>query len=137
MKLIQFFSEELSNPLCNLINSMFISGVYPKIWKRELITPIPKQYPAPTVNKLRPISGIFCFAKIADKILANFMIRDMAKNRDIAQFGNEKGLSTNHYLINMIHKIVLSLDRVTNSKKMAVILNMIDWSQAFERQSQF
>ena len=117
MKLIQLFSDELSKPLCNLINSMFISGIYPKIWKRELITPIPKQYPAPTMKKLRPISGIFCFAKIADRILANFMISDMSKNRDVSQFGNEKGLSTNHYLISMLNKILLSVDQNSNSKK--------------------
>ena len=61
----------------------------------------------------------------------------MAINRDISQFGNEKGLSTNHYLINMLNKILLSVDQNSNTKKMAVIMNMIDWSQAFERQSHF
>ena len=80
MKVIQIFSEELSKPLCNLINSMFISGVYPKIWKRELISPIPKQYPAPTISKLRPISGIFCFAKRADMIIVKYMIDGIRKD---------------------------------------------------------
>ena len=63
------------------------------------------------------------------------MIEDMANKRDPTQYGNTKGLSVNHYLINMINKISLSLDRNSPTEKRAIILNMIDWSQAFERQS--
>ena len=107
------------------------------IWKRELITPVPKELPPPPMNKLRPISGIFVFAKVADRILAKMATSDMETERDVKQYGNEKGLSTNHYLINMIHKILLSLDQNTNSKKMACILKMVDWFQAFERQSHY
>ena len=114
---------------------MLISGVYPDMWKRELITPVPKCYPPPTISKLRPISGLYNFAKITDRILANFITSYMAPKSDKSQYGNQKGLSVNHYLINMINKILLSVDKNTSSEKMSVILNMIDWSQAFERQS--
>ena len=117
MMLINIFSKELSNPLCNLANTMFESGVYPNLWKRELITPVPKVYPPPSISKLRPISGMYNFAKIADKILANMMIQDMAEKSDPTQYGNTKGLSVNHYLIDMIHKISLSLDKNSASRK--------------------
>ena len=42
MKLISLFSQYLSNPSCNIINSIFETGSYPEIWKRELITPVKK-----------------------------------------------------------------------------------------------
>ena len=135
MKIINLFSRELSSPLCNVINTMLLTGIYPDMWKRELITPVPKCYPPPSISKLRPISGLFNFAKITDRILANFMINDMAPKSDQSQYGNQKGLSVNHYLINMINKILLSVESNSSSEKMSVILNMIDWSQAFERQS--
>ena len=58
MKIIATFSEYLSNPLSNLLNSMFELGEYPNLWKRELITPVPNISPAPIIDKLCPISGI-------------------------------------------------------------------------------
>ena len=61
----------------------------------------------------------------------------MPTKRDRCQYGNQKVLSFNHYLINMIHQILLSLNKNSNKDKMAVILNMIDWEKAFERQSHF
>ena len=39
-----------------------------------------------------------------------------------------------HYLINMINKILTSLDRNNQHEAMAVIANYIDWSSAFDRQ---
>ena len=84
IKIIHTFSSLLSLPLCNLINLMFEKGIYPTIWKRELITPIPKIHPAPSIEKLRPISGIFDFEKIADRIIAAYLTSDMSRQRDIS-----------------------------------------------------
>jgi hypothetical protein len=59
----------------------------------------------------------------------------MAATRDKSQYGNENGLSVQHYLIKMLHKILVALDTNNQSESFAVILNMIDWSQAFDRLS--
>ena len=45
MKIINLFSREISGPLCNVINTMLLTWVYPDMWKRVLITPVPKCYP--------------------------------------------------------------------------------------------
>ena len=58
----------------------------------------------------------------------------MSENRDVSQYGNEKGISVNHYLINMIHEILVSVDNNTASQKIAVFCSLIDWKQAFDRQ---
>ena len=65
--------------------------------------------------------------------MAFYIIKDMTK--DNKQYGNEKGLSINHYLVKMVHNILKSVDQNTASAKRAVILTMLDYSQAFERQS--
>ena len=57
----------------------------------------------------------------------------MVQKRDKSQYGNQKNLSVQHYLINMLHKILKTLDEKSDKKSMAVILQMIDWSQAFDR----
>ena len=58
----------------------------------------------------------------------------MTKNRDSSQYGNEKGLSVNHYLIKMINQILATLDGNNTSEKFAVFCTMVDWKQAFDRQ---
>ena len=58
----------------------------------------------------------------------------MKPGRDSSQYGNEKGLSINHYLIKLIHKTLTILDTNSKGNTAAVIAQMIDWSQAFDRQ---
>ena len=59
----------------------------------------------------------------------------MAKTRDKSEYGNEKKVSANHYLVKMLNRILTAVDRNSQTEAFAVILNMIDWSQAFDRQS--
>ena len=59
------------------------------------------------------------------------MISDMKKKIDPSQFANQKGLSINHYLIKMIDKILVSLNKNSNC---AVIATLVDWKQAFPGQ---
>ena len=135
MKLISEFSVELAFPLSYLINFIFESGTYPDIWKVEHVTPVPKFYPPEQLSDLRKISGLLNFSKIADKIMGEFIAEDMKSSRDQAQYGNEKNLSIQHYIIKMLHKILLSVDKNSQSEAFSVIIQMIDWSQAFDRQS--
>ena len=58
-------------------------------------------------------------------------------SKDSRQYGNERGLSINHYLIKMINKILISVDKNSNKDKFSVIATMLDYSQAFERQSNY
>ena len=68
-----------------------------------------------------------------DKILAE----DMAMTRDRSQNGNKQNLSIQHYLIKMVHKILTAVDENSKQEAYAVILSMVDWSQAFDRQSHY
>ena len=135
MTIVSLFSEGLASPLTHIINCIFETNVYPKLWKTEVITPIQKCFPAPTLKQLRPISQILVFSKIFDRILAEYLTNDMEVNSDPQQYGNQKGLSVNHYLINMINKILTGLDKNSASEKHAAILTMVDYAQAYELQS--
>ena len=128
------FAPELSGPLADILNCMVEKGEFPNLWKLEMVTPVPKIYPPGTVNDLRKISGLKKISKIAEKILGKHLISDMSKNRDHSQYGNEKGISVNHYLIKMINEILSSLDGNNASEKFAVFCTMVDWKQAFDRQ---
>ena len=135
MKLIAEFGVELAFPLSHMINFYMKNGLYPEIWKIESVTPVPKSFPVEKLKDLRKISGLLNAAKITDKIIGEFIIEDMAPTRDPAQFGNEKKISAQHYLIQMINRIYTAVDRNSQLEAMSVLLTMVDWSQAFDRQS--
>ena len=134
MRLLIEFSPELATPMAHLFNVCLQEGVYPDIFKHESITPVPKVFPPEKLKDLCKISGLFNCAKIFDKILGGYIIDDMAPNRDPAQYGNEKNLSTQHYLIKLLHRILTAVDRKSINESFAVIITMVDWAQAFDRQ---
>jgi hypothetical protein len=128
------FAYELSFPLSDVFKRSCKFGEYPDIWKLETVTPAPKVYPPQTANDLRKISGTLNFSKIFEKFLAEAMISDMKATSDPSQYGNEKGIGTQHYLIKMIDRILTCLDTNNSKEAYAVICQLIDWNQAFDRQ---
>ena len=134
IKLLCEFSVEISFPLAHIINFCLKKGTYPKLWKLESVTPVPKIFPPEKLKDLRKISGLPHCAKVMDKVISNFVIKDMAPSRDVAQYGNEKKLSAQHYLVKLLHRVLTAIDRNSKSEAMAVIATMVDWSQAFDRQ---
>ena len=133
MAIIKEFAAELSEPLAHILNFGLNIGQYPLIWKFETITPVPKVYPPESISQLRKISGLKNFAKICHSFLGEFITTDMLPNTDPAQYGNMKGLST-HYLVKMIHQILTATDKNSIHEAKAVIVQMIDWQAAFDRQ---
>jgi hypothetical protein len=58
----------------------------------------------------------------------------MSESVDPSQYGNQRGVSIQHYLINMLHRILTALDNNSRRETFAVIANLIDWNNAFPRQ---
>ena len=83
---------------------------------------------------MRNISGLLTFDKVMEKMISEVMIQDMKEKVDPSQYGNEKGTSIQHYLVNMIHRILTVLDNNSRRETFAVVANLIDWNSAFPRQ---
>ena len=128
IKVIKMFSYEFSFPLSSIYKRCCRFGEYPNLWKFETITPAPKKFPPQTPEDLRKISGTLNFSKIFEKFLAEVIVVDMAPNSDPSQYGNEKGISTQHYLIKMIDQILTYLDTNNDKEAYGVIVQLIDWS---------
>ena len=133
-KLIKSFAAQLSVPFCHIINCSIQSGAWSKLYKSEFVTPVPKVFPPQTLDDLRNISGLLTFDKIAEKMIAEIIISDMAKSLDPAQYANQKGLSLQHYLIKMINKILSDTDNSSKGEVNAVLATLYDWKEAFPRQ---
>ena len=135
IRIIKEFSVELSLPLAHLVSSCMSVGQYPNLWKVEYVTPVTKIYPPEKRKDLRKISCLLNFSKIADKVVAELLTEDMEEKRDKSQYGNQKNISIQHYLVKMLHKILISVDKNSKKEAFCAILHMVDWSQAFDRQS--
>ena len=133
-KIVTEFSVELSTPLSNIYNSATLAGIWPTIWKFEYVTPVPKVYPPANTDELRKISGTKNLSKIYEALLSDGIVEDMSPNIDPSQFGNERGLSIQHYLVKMVNQILTILDSNNEQEKYAVVLQLVDWSKAFDRQ---
>ena len=132
--LVKQFAAELCKPLCHIINSKIMLGKWSKLYKSESVTPVPKVFPPLSVEDLRNISGLLTFNKIAETMIAELMISDVSQELDPAQYANQKGISLQHYLINMINRILSDTDKNSKGEINAVIATLYDWKEAFPRQ---
>ena len=62
------------------------------------------------------------------------VISDMKHKMDPKQFGNQKHLGIQHYLIRLLHRILVSTDKNNKGEIAAVLCLFVDWKQAFSRQ---
>ena len=74
MKLIKLFAAYLAEPLTDIINTSIRRGEYPRIYKFEVSTPVPKQFPPQSVSHLRNISGLLTFDKVMETLISELMI---------------------------------------------------------------
>ena len=133
-KIIKEFSLFLCVPMSDIINTGLRVGHWPKYYKRETITPTPKQFPPETREMLRPIANLCNLNKIMEKIITEMVISDMNENLDPSQYGNQKNISIQHYLVRLLHRVVSNVDRNSKGEVNAVLCLFIDWKQAYSRQ---
>ena len=126
------FSLELSIPLVNIYNSCLSQGIFPSIWKQELVTPVPKKEYLKEIKDTRKISCLSDFCKIYEDFLKKWISDDISENESFRQFGGKKGIGAEHMLVCMVDRILKLLDTVEG--RALVIRSQYDWSNAFDRQ---
>ena len=126
------FAAELAGPLKNIINTCLYEQIYPKLWKYEWVSPVPKITHPKVIKDLRKIACTSAFNKLFEGILKDWILADISKSIDIGQFGGQAGTGTEHMIVTLINRVLLLLDE--NSDTSAVIAAAIDWAAAFDRQ---
>ena len=71
--------------------------------------------------------------KVMEKIICPLIVEDMRNSLDRSQFANQPGLSTQHYLIKLIDRILSVTDKSSKGESVAVLATMIDWAKAFPK----
>ena len=130
-KLKKEFLPEFSGPSSKIFNTITKTGLYPRQWVTEYVTPIPKVTPPETEDDLRNISLTADMSKDYENFLAQWLMPYILKRIDPGQFGGLSRHSTSHYLITLFHFILANTDPSSFPK--AVMLALIDFSKAFNR----
>ena len=133
-KILRRFAAYIAEPLTDVFNTALLKGHYPSIFKIEVCTPVPKVHPTEKLAQLRNISGLINFDKVFEKLIAQLIISDMEAKLDRAQFGNQRGIGIQHYLVQLLHRILTELDSSSQGNAKAVLATFVDWENAFPRQ---
>ena len=130
-KLKKEFLPELAKPASFIFNSITSTGMYPRQWVTEYVSPIPKVNPPETEDDLRNISLTADLSKNYENFLSEWLMPYIKKRIDPGQFGGLSGHSTTHYLISLYNFILTNTD--TSSIPKAVMVALVDFSKAFNR----
>ena len=125
------FNWSYTGPVADIFNSITKSGIYPRQWVTEFVTPIPKVTPPETEDDLRNISLTADLSKDYENFLAAWLLPYIKQRIDPGQYGGIRGHSTAHYLIQLYDFILSHTDNCRTPK--AVIVALIDFSKAFNR----
>ena len=131
-KLRKQFPCELSIPLTDIVNSCLSQYQYPRPWKHEWVVPVEKKPNPTSLKDLRKISLTSEYSLVFEGIIKEWIMEDITPKIDRSQYGNQKGTSTEHMMVNLMDRILKLLDNNNNCS--AVIASMLDWASAFDRQ---
>ena len=120
-------ATKLAEGITLIINSIRSGGPWPRTWKEEEGTIIPKCGRPDSLDQTRNISCTSVFSKVCEGFLLDLLLEETLLNA--TQFGGRKGAGTDHMLAEMVTDQLECLD----DNRVATTLISIDMSKAFNR----
>ena len=126
--ILREFADLLAAPYTSLFCDSFRQGL-PNDFKFQSTVPIPKKLPLSDISKdLRPIALTPVTCKVLESFPCKQVMQIISDCLDPCQFGNQKGTSTTHALIDLVHFIAKS----TDAPGYHVRILFCDYSKAFD-----
>ena len=121
--------EFLALIFADLVNTCFQTGIFPKIFKKAIVTPLYKKDEPDVLTNYRPISKLPTLSKIIEKCLKSRLLRYFNTNNlfNKVQFGFQSGLSTQDAILYVTEKLYSNL-----TKKLSSLAIYIDFSKCFD-----
>ena len=114
-------------PVTKIYRAVLNGATWPRIWKKEEASIIPKNSSPSSLEELRSISCTSVFSKILETVMLRRLRSEISL--DVNQFGGQKGCGTTHLLAELNTRIMEDLD----TPGTAVGLLAVDFSKAFNR----
>ena len=117
--------------LADTINAAMRQTCWPNVWKREVVTIIPKVQTPASLSETRNISCTPVFSKILEYFVLQQLREEVAIKNN--QYGSTSGVGTNHYLAYAWTDILEKLDQDSS----ACCLLSVDFAKAFNTMCHF
>ena len=117
----------LAFPLADIYNDISGGGEWPKLWKVESVTPIPKKAIPESLNDIRNISCTQLFSKTYESFVLDWLLEEITLRNN--QFGGVKGSGAEHFLVQLWQQTLENLE----DPRAASVLTSLDYSKAFNR----
>jgi hypothetical protein len=110
--------------IAHLANLCFDKGIFPKIFKRSIVTPVHKSGIREEPNNYRPISVLTAISKIIEKLINTRLVNYLNKYNLLSdcQYGFRQGRSTEDAVLALTTLISNNLDK--GEKCIAVFLDL-------------
>ena len=125
--LINDCHDLLAVPLTKIYNLIKARAIWPRKWKKETVTVIPKSETATEYGECRNLSCTPLFSKVMESFLMDAMNKEV--KIDQSQYGGLKGCGAEHMLIEAWDKII----NILEDNRASVNLISMDFAKAFNR----
>lgn len=126
-RLLKTCAEELTPAWCPLFQRSLDSHTVPALWKKTVITPVPKRSCSVENNVYRPVALTSIVMKCFEKYIVSLLKIEVNPELDPWQFAYRKGRSTDDAVSSITH---LALRHQEDTKAYARLL-FVDFSSAF------
>ena len=127
--LLHRYADLLAVPLTDIYNEITETSVWPRCWKQEFVTVIPKCRNPTSLSDLRNISCTMLASKIYESYVLNWLATEVSYKNN--QYGGVKGCSVGHLLVDLWDEITMNLE----DARAATMITAIDYAKAFNRLS--
>lgn len=113
VNIFKYISKSINKVIIHLINSSFISGIFPQKLKTAKLVPVYKKGDDKEMSNYRPLSLLPTISKMYEKAMYNRLITYLDSNNliDHSQHGFRKGKSTKTATVQFVESIVDAIDR--------------------------
>lgn len=111
-------------PITHICNLCLSSGIFPKPFKKSLITPIHKSGDKSLINNYRPISVLTALSKVLERLMNHRLVNFLENNNLLSttQYGFREAKSTADAVSELTNYVVNNLDK--HNKTIAIFLDL-------------
>ena len=128
-KFLKLCVNEITSPICHIINTAIEENSFPQQWKISKITPIPKIDQPKEPSDYRPISILPILSKVYERILMHQIVSHLDEVKLLSQ--HQSGFRKGHCTVTTCMKIKDDIIKAMNSGEITLSV-MADFSKAFD-----
>jgi hypothetical protein len=121
---------EIVPVLCHILDCSLMHGVFPDMWKKAQVIPIPKLNVPVEPKDYRPVSILCVLAKVFEKIVHKQVSDYVSKHKLISN--NQSGFRKGHNTTTTLIKVTDEIRKAIDDRKLTLLL-LFDFSKAFDK----